>query len=366
MCYVLPTIHKQSLCLWGGGNPLHPLLTNKGGKMNKYFVIGFRKIRTEEEYKNKIAGHNHRQRHYKNRVNINWEKTKDNIILQNLKYKTAEELITNGNSNLKGKARRLKKGSSFCFEIVVDCTPDPSWTEQDYVRYLKDAKEFFDKRFEGQECVSAVIHMDESKPHLHLTYSYFNSDLGKWNQRNLMQEKKTDLNRILKDFQKEVGQKYGLTKGDGKNLDKKLLKEFVKAQVKVPVKTGILKTEERKFLSIKKAKQAIKNLDKKYKISVSENDKLKEELIKTKRENGKMKEKIDEMERENIMLSKKLTNIDKLERENKELKEKLMSTKNTIDKLAEELAETKAKLSKAPGKAKQIIKEQISKKIHSI
>jgi hypothetical protein len=341
----------------------------------KYFVIGFRKIKTAAEYRNKVYGHNHRNRHYKNsHININWEKTKDNIILQELKYKNAQELIEHGNSNLKGKARKLKRGSSFCFEIVVDCTPDANWTEEDYIRYLKDAKEYFDKRFQGQECVSAVIHVDEGKPHLHVVYSYFNMELGKWNQRGLMEQKKTDLNKILSDFQKEVGAKYGLVRGEGKSLDKELIKQIKKEKAikkqKIVTKKllGIIPvSEEKVVLDVKKTKQAIQNLDKKYKLAITENSKLKNELIKTKRENQEIREKTEKLERKNLMLSKNLNKVRELEEENKELREKLIRVKDIANKLANELAETKAKLSKSDKTiAEKIIKEQINKKVRDL
>ena len=169
--------------------------------MNKYFVVGFRKIKTKEEYKNKILGHNHRNRNYKNsHENIDKTKTQNNIILQDLKYENANELMNHGNNNLKSKSRKLKKNSAFAYEMIIDCTPDENWSEQDYIRYLKDAYKYLKERFEGQEIVSAVIHLDESKPHLHVVFSYFNTELGKWNQRNLMQQKKNRFKFYLKRF----------------------------------------------------------------------------------------------------------------------------------------------------------------------
>ena len=86
---------------------------------NNYFVIGFRKVKTKEEYKNKIAGHNHRNRNYPNRQNINTTKSKDNIILSELKYKSASELINTANQiireeNIKIKEFNIYKG---CIEI---------------------------------------------------------------------------------------------------------------------------------------------------------------------------------------------------------------------------------------------------------
>ena len=151
--------------------------------MSRYFVLGFRKIKTSEEYKNKIVGHNHRNRNYPNRLNINTSKSKDNIILSPLKYKSANNLIDTANQIIKeenkkikernksvadkkqkGKLRRgLKKGSSFAFEILVDCSKIEGWNENNYIEYLKEAERFFRDRFKGQEVLSSVIHLDESK-----------------------------------------------------------------------------------------------------------------------------------------------------------------------------------------------------------
>jgi len=301
-------------------------------KKERYFVIGFRKIRTAEEYKNKVAGHNHRNRHYiKNKHNnIDWERTPNNIVLQNLKYKTADELIEAGNNSRIGKARRLKKGAAFAFEVIVDCTPREDWTEQDYIRYLTDALEYLKKRFKGQEIISAVIHLDEGKPHLHVVFSYFNTELGKWNQRGLMQKKLTDLNRILDDFKKEVGAKYGLERGKGKQLDKPLKRELAKKIRKVEVKQGLFKTEIKKVIFTSDAVSVIKNLDKKYKQAIYENEHLKTELTKVKRENKELAEKV-------LKYDNRIQHLEKENAQYKEAAKKFADALIRIKKLEKEL-----------------------------
>jgi len=264
----------------------------------KYFVIGLRKIRTKEEYKNKILGHNHRNRKYvKNpHSNIDWSRTHRNIVLQDLKYKSANELIESGNSKRAKGRRKLKAGSAFAFEIIVDCSPDPTWKENDYINYLKDAYEFFKERFQGQELVSAVIHMDESKPHLHLTFSYFNEELGRWNQRNLMKEKKTDLNKILDDFKEAVGKKYGLERGEGKEIKEELKKEFLSVETK------------RELL------ERIEKLPKTDKKIIRENIRLREENARLRKEKEELEQRLKE-------LQEKAKEIEALKQENKTLKE---------------------------------------------
>ncbi len=302
---------------------------------NKYFVIGFRKIKTKEEYKNKVVGHNHRNRHYiRNHKNIDFNKSHKNIILYDLKYKNADELINNGNNNLKGKSRKLKKNSAFAFEIIVDCSVMENWSEQDYIRYLEDAVEFFKHRFKGQELISAVIHMDESKPHLHIVFSYFNAELGKWNQRGLMQQKKTDLNSILKDFESKVGKKYALHKGKGKELNTPLKKELAKKVKKVEIKKGTFQTEEKKVIFVSDAAKAIRNINNNYKKALYENEHLKEQLIQVKRENKILKAELSESE----------NRIQELEKENTELnkqKKRFLDAINRIKKLEEEVKQWK-------------------------
>ena len=328
--------------------------------MSKYFVLGFRKIKTIEEYKNKITGHNHRNRNYKNRINIDTSKSKDNIVLQELKYKSANELIDTANQiikkenqkikernkdiedkNQKEKLRRgLKKGSSFAFEILVDCSKIEGWNENNYIEYLKEAEQFFKKRFKGQEIISSIIHLDESKPHLHLTFSYFNKDLKKWNQRGLKEQNLTNINYLLKDFEKDVGAKYGLKKGDNATLKKVLTKEAKKSfngrSTKYTVKTGLLKMEEKKLIDIKNLNTAINNYKNKILTDVKEIgqvERLKEELIKYKREleevEDKIKKEIDDKYKQHIT---ELT-----EALNNNLEQELMQQINEQDEYIKEL-----------------------------
>ena len=327
--------------------------------MSRYFVIGFRKIKTAEEYKNKIVGHNHRNRNYKNRINIDTSRSKDNIILQKLKYRTADELIdtanqiiTEENENIKKRnegidkeqkeklRRGLKKGSSFAFEILVDCSKIKNWKNENYTEYLKEAEQFFRDRFEGQEIISSVVHMDESKPHLHLTFSYFNTNLKKWNQREMRDKKLTDLNLILKEFEEKIGAKYGLKKGDNATLKKVLTKEAKKSfngrSTKYTVKTGLLKMEEKKLIDIKNLNTAINNYKNKILTDVKEIgqvERLKEELIKYKREleevEDKIKKEIDDKYKQHIT---ELT-----EALNNNLEQELMQQINEQDEYIKEL-----------------------------
>ena len=304
-------------------------------KKEKYFVIGFRRYKTAEEFKNKVVGHNHRVRHYtKSHSNINWERTPDNIILTPLQFKNLDELKQYAKSNLAKGKRNLKKGAAWGFEMIVDCTPREDWTEEDYIRYLKEAEAWLRKRFRGLKVISSVIHLDEGKPHLHIVFSYFNEIEGQWFQRKLKELGVDRLPQLLDDFEKDIGKKYGFSRGKGKELDKPLKKELAKKVKEVKVKKGLFKTEVKKVIFTADAVSVIKNLDAKYKKAIYENEHLKQELIAVKQENKKLKEKNAALETENKALIKENLVLEKQ-------KERFLNAVNRIKELEKELAEWK-------------------------
>jgi len=227
--------------------------------MSRYFVIKQRKITSDSDYKNTILGHNNRERHYQEHThkNIKQDRTKDNIILQAPLFRNEKEIREFANAN-KGKGRRqLQKGKAFGFEFVVDCSIMPNWEENDYITYLRDAEAFFKQRFGGfnggNQLLSSVIHLDEGKPHLHIAFSYFNTEIGAWNQKQLKKQYKTDMNSILDDFQEAVGSKYGLIRGNGAELKKELIRDIKakKVDVVTEIEKGFIKEKvitEKKFV----------------------------------------------------------------------------------------------------------------------
>ena len=224
--------------------------------MNNYFVLDFKKIKDGEAFKNIIAGHNFRLRNYKNRDNINTNKTKNNIILSPLKFKTEQQLLDYAKQHLADGKRQIKKNSAKAFTIVVDSSVMKDWEEQDYVNYLKEADKFLKKRFENLTCLGSIIHMDESKPHLHISFSYFSPKEGAWIQKKLNQQGLTNFNNIYKDFEKEVGKRFGLKKGLNMEQKERALKKsaekFLKSSV---IEKGLI--FKKRFIEFNVAKKHI-------------------------------------------------------------------------------------------------------------
>ena len=258
----------------------------------RYFVIGHRRYKTAEEFRNKVVGHNHRKRHYAKNPhdNIDRSRSAKNIELTPLQFESYDELLEWSKERLAKGKRNLKRGAAWGFEMIVDCTPSERWREEDYIAYLKEAEAWFRNRFAGLKVISSVIHLDEGKPHLHITFSYFNEREGAWWQRKLKEEGLDRLPVLLDDFERDVGQKYGLRRGRGNNIDKPLVKELKRAVTTVKERKGLFRSVARKVLDPRRVNDAIRRIASRHKKAIAENDKLRAELIRLRQENEKLRE----------------------------------------------------------------------------
>ena len=76
--------------------------------------------------------------------------------------------------------------------------------------FFSDCTKFFEDRYGMENVISAVIHMDESTPHMHLNLVPITPD-GRLCSKELFD--KTKLRQLQTDFYNAVGKKYGLQRG---------------------------------------------------------------------------------------------------------------------------------------------------------
>jgi len=376
--------------------------------MKKYFVIDFKKIKSESQFNNWILGHNERK--YKlQRENVDQTKTKDNITMTECKYKSyknfiqakkeeiqslnkenrkkrkqlVEELIKQGYDKKEAqkiarqkypKRRSPSMDQAVGFSIVVDCSVMEGWSNDDYIAYLKDAEAFLKSRFSNLEILSSVIHLDESKPHLHISFSYWDENEKRFKEKELYEKGLTNLDKLLDDFKHSVGQKYNLDRGDGATIKKSLIRDLNKQKKAVEIVTdtklfGLIKqTKQVAVLPPKTTKQILEQKFKQVK-ELGHAEKVKELLVenrKLKENQEKLKEQIKELQQEKKELQMKIKTIskekEKLKSKNLILTKQNEKLKEAITKLINELAETKARISKNFTKAKKIVKEKIKEK----
>ena len=344
----------------------------------KYFVIDFKKIKTQAQFNNWLLGHNERK--YKlQRENVNPERTENNIILQALKYRSAADFLEQKKQeikkinevNKKKRAELVKKlvaegmdkkeaqklarekfpkrrapsdKQAIGFALVIDCSVMDGWTEENYINYLQEALKYIKERFKDIELLNAVIHLDESKPHLHVAFAYWSPEEKRFVEKKLFDKGISDLNALLSDFEAQVGKKFGLVRGTGKEINKPLKKELAKYQKTIETRKFLFFKEQHKVVESKDAVKAIKELDNKHKKAIYENENLEQQLTESNnkiRELQKYKndfleavERIKQLEQE---LQKKEKKISELENKVKTKEQELENKTNEIKQLEQAL-----------------------------
>lgn len=80
------------------------------------------------------------------------------------------------------------------------------WEQRDFFR---DCVQFFEDKYGTKNMISAVVHMDETTPHLHLNFVPVND--GRLSSKSLFDRQK--LAQLQTELWEKVGKKYGLQRG---------------------------------------------------------------------------------------------------------------------------------------------------------
>lgn len=80
------------------------------------------------------------------------------------------------------------------------------WEQQDFFR---DCVQFFEDKYGEKNMISAVVHLDETTPHLHLNFVPINN--GRLSSKSLFDRQK--LAQLQTELWEKVGKKYGLHRG---------------------------------------------------------------------------------------------------------------------------------------------------------
>lgn len=167
--------------------------------MEKYHKIDVAPIERENERDENYISDN---------PQINHARTKDNYRLVS-SYGTYTEFINNRLKELDLSPRKdavimnsFVVGSD---KIFFDKLPKALQYE-----FFTDCIKFFADRYGKENIISAVVHLDETTPHMHLNLMPITSD-GRLCSKQLFD--KPQLQKLQTDFYEEVGRKYGLQRG---------------------------------------------------------------------------------------------------------------------------------------------------------
>ncbi len=184
---------------------------------------GFGIMRIEKRHKSDVSGiQKENNRESKNLIasDIDWSRTDDNFY-----YHFSDNWHETINEKLKEFGAKARKDSVVMLDAVYTLSPqsaerlarDCQGTERDYVKeYFDDCLEFYKKEFGKDTIINAVIHKDETSPHLHITsVPVYRDEQGKGHLSakvlcgGIMQYRERQDR-----FYEEVAEKYGLDRGE--------------------------------------------------------------------------------------------------------------------------------------------------------
>jgi len=172
-----------------------------------YAIIRQIKIKAKDEW-NGISAHNKRETSPKN---VQKQNTHKNITLIKNPYRNFDDFIEKKRTQIREankkngtNHRMLKKNTKGKYKDEIKSTTQElifthshdAMTEAESIEFLKLALEFIKEFYPELEIISAVIHLDEETPHIHIDVAYFDVNQCRFIQKFLQDAGRTDFDNI--------------------------------------------------------------------------------------------------------------------------------------------------------------------------
>ena len=305
----------------------------------------------------------HNERHFENHSNpdIDTSRTDQNLVLVDYEasnlYQEFKKRVDQVQAN---QTRKIRKDCPWAMEYIISFSPEDKQrlSPKEQEQYFKDAVDFFKKYHGAENVVSAIVHVDETTPHMHMVVLPIHE--GKLNARHYMG--RVTLKKLHTQFHKEVAKKYGLSRGEEQKegepkkvhmtvteykehrerikKEKVLMEDISLPTVRIDESTEEYKrrTEAylRNTLDVMKSVQLVGQVDSMMQ-QVNENaieekqeqiDELFEVNLNLNFENNNLQEERNFLKKENEQLK---TQVEGLQTENQTLKQKLEIWNKTIE-----------------------------------
>lgn len=263
--------------------------------------------------------HNERKKEaYKSNPDIDTERSKDNYhLVPPPRYTYKKEI----NRMVKEAGCKVRRDSVMMVETLITASPEfmNSLPPEEQKEYFTRALEFLSERVGKQNILSAVVHMDEKTPHMHLCFVPLTED-GRLSAKDIMGNKKK-LTWWQDEFWKHMVKKFpDLERGESASLTgrdhipPRVFKEMTRL-TKQKSKLEDLLTGINPFNAKSRAEEICKILDT-YIPSVEKMDTLLRKygvaFTKTASENKKLKTKNAELE-ESLASAQKVSTLKQIE-----------------------------------------------------
>ena len=245
-----------------------------------------------------IERENERDENYKSTRNPQIDKSKTYLNYHTMPYEKKYLAFIDERIKQLSPKRKVKDDAVLITSFILGSDKEffDGLTAEQQKQFFADCTDFFSERYDKENVVSAVVHLDESTPHLHFNLMPVTD--GRLCAKELFD--RTALRDLQTDFYEAVGKKYGLERGKEGSTAKHL--DTVAYKTKKMTEAAEAKIREAKEAQV--AAKPVKELLESYESAKSEkipfSGKRKEtEIIALRTKNGELQRKNDILAKDN-------------------------------------------------------------------
>ena len=245
-----------------------------------------------------IERENERDENYKSTRNPQIDKSKTRLNYHTVPYeKKYLSLIDQRIKQLSPK-RKIKDDAVLITSFILGSDKEffDRITAEQQKQFFADCTNFFSERYGEENIISAVVHLDESTPHLHLNLMPVTN--GRLCAKELFD--RTALRDLQTDFYETVGKKYGLERGKEGSTAKHLDTIAYKTKKMTEAAEAKIREAEEAQVAAKPVKELLESYESAKSEKIPFSGKKKEtEIIALRTKNGELQRKNDILAKDN-------------------------------------------------------------------
>lgn len=243
-----------------------------------------------------IERENERDENYKSTKNPQIDKSKTYLNYHTMPYEKKYLSFIDERIKRLSPKRKIKDDAVLITSFILGSDKEffDRITAEQQKQFFADCAEFFSERYGKENVISAVVHLDESTPHLHFNLMPVTD--GRLCAKELFDRKA--LRDLQTDFYEVVGKKYGLERGKEGSAAKHLDTVAYKTKKMTEAAEAKIREAEEAQVAVKPIKELLESYESAKSERIPFSGKKKEtEIIALRTKNG-------ELQRQNDILAK--------------------------------------------------------------
>lgn len=245
-----------------------------------------------------IERENERDENYKSTRNPQIDKSRTHLNYHTVPYEKKYLSFIDERIKQLSPKRKIKDDAVLITSFILGSDKEffDRITAEQQKQFFADCTDFFSERYGEENVVSAVVHLDESTPHLHLNLMPVTG--GRLCAKELFD--RTALRDLQTDFYEAVGKKYGLERGKEGSTAKHLDTVAYKTKKMTEAAEAKIREAEEAQAAAKPAKELLESYESAKSEKIPFSGKKKEtEIIALRTKNGELQRKNDILAKDN-------------------------------------------------------------------